>query len=264
MKFRTLFLVFNIVFLTIFITLFSLPLAVLGSGALDSFWGRQWWLGLLFAGIVIAVNVTFFAYWRLLSLLEVQDWPGLAAYLERKVYNRRRVTASSVRILLESLFLIGDFDGVEKLAELLGKVNQRLLGRFAHRIAAVLIVGQRYAAAEALCAETALNPHRDEDWHRFFSVFLEPLQGKPYPSAALREISQTARDPLVVSLAGYLNSKPGRDAAAAEAAKSRVLASHDRKRFESVLSDAQTAVHGIVLSSLFGETIDWLYGASGE
>lgn len=263
MKIKTLFLVFNIVFLTIFITLFSLPLAVLGSEALGSFWGRQWWLGLLFAGIVIAVNGTFFAYWRLLSLLEVQDWPGLAAYLEREVYNRRRVTASSVRILLESLFLIGDFEGVEKLAERLAQVNQRALGRFAHRIAAVLIVGQRYAAAEALCADTARNPHRDEDWHRFFSVFLEPLQGKPYPTAALRDIAQTARDPLVVSLAGYLNSKPGRDAAASEAAKKRVLENCGRKRFESILREAQTAVHGIVLSSLFGETLDWLYGPSG-
>ena len=102
MKFKALFILFNIVFASIFITVFFLPLNLLDAGGWGGFWGRHWGLLALFSLIVVAVNGVFALWWRLLGLLEAQDWAGLANYLEKKVYNRAFITASTVRLFLES------------------------------------------------------------------------------------------------------------------------------------------------------------------
>lgn len=258
MKFRTLFLSFNIVFFALFLTVFFLPFSAFGMGALGSFWFRQWGLGALFVVVVCGVNVVFFMYWRLLAFLESQDWAGLAHYLEKKVYSRRMVTASSIRLLLESLFLLGDFDGVVRLSDRLAETNRARRARFAHRICAVLIVGKRYAEAGELCRDAAGSSACDSEWIDFFSLFLEPLLGNAFPESGFARLSDTARDPVVVALAGYLNAKPGRDAAAAERARMRVAGKYSRKKWDTLVREARTGIHVIVLSSLLGEVTDWL------
>lgn len=260
MKIRTLFLSFNIVFSALFITVFLLPFSAFGMGALESFWSRQWGLGALFIALVIGINVVFLMYWRLLTYLEAQDWAGLANYLEKKVYNHRVVTASSIRLLLESLFLLGDFDGIVRLSTHLSAKGGDRHARFAHRICAALIVGNKYQEARELCREVADSKGRDPEWIDFFVLFLDSLLGQGFPAEGFARLSDSARDPVIVALSGYLNAKPGRDAAAADRAKTRVVAKFRRNKWEELVRDSRSGIHVIVLSSLIGEATGWLYG----
>lgn len=259
MKFKALFLVFNIVFALIFLTVFFLPLSLPGSDALGAFWGRHWALGALFAAIVIAVNLIFALWWRLLGLLEAQDWAGLANYLEKKVYSRKMVTASTIRLFLESSFLIGDFDGILKLSDRLGAISASRQAQFAHKIAAALVVGGKAADARDLCLAVGGNSAADHDWTGFFLAFSTALLGGPYPSKSFAELSDSARDPIVAAVSGYLNSKPGRDREAANRALERIRERYSRKKWETIIRDSGTGIHVIVLSSLLTETGAWLF-----
>lgn len=260
MKFKALFLVFNIVFALIFLTVFFLPMSLPGDNGFGAFWGRHWALGALFAVIVIAVNIVFALWWRLLSLLEAQDWAGLANYLEKKVYSRTMVTASTIRLFLESSFLIGDFDGILKLSDRLGAISASRQAKFAHKIAAALIVGGKTADARDLCIAVGEHPAADRDWIRFFLAFTAALLGGPYPAKSFAELSEAARDPIVTALSGYLNSKPGRDGNAADQAKKRILGKYSKKKWDALVQDSGTGIHVIVLSTLITETAAWLFG----
>ncbi len=260
MKFKALFLLFNIVFLVIFLTVFFMPMSLLGADAFRSFWAGHWGLGALFIAIVIAVNAVFAKWWRLLDLLEAQDWAGLSNYLEKKVYNRERVTASTIRLFIESTFLIGDFEGILKLSDRLGAVDPANQARFAHVLAAALVVGGKYADAREVCLAVSDNPRADGDWTRFFAAFTGSLLGSDFPVRELAGIADSARDPVVTALSGYLLSKPGRDVSASEQARARIIEKYGRKKWDALLRDAGTGVHLIVLSSLTGEATEWLYG----
>ncbi len=262
MKFKALFILFNIVFASIFITVFFLPLNLLDAGGWGGFWGRHWGLLALFSLIVVAVNVVFALWWRLLGLLEAQDWAGLANYLEKKVYNRTFITASTVRLFLEASFLIGDFDGILKLSDYLGSVSPAKQARFSHKIAAALIVGRKTADARDLCQATAEHRSADRDWNRFFLAFSSTMLGEPFPRAIIGDLSETARDPIVVALCGYLSSKQERDAAVALSARARIREKYDRKKWDALIRDSGTGIHVIVLSSLIGETGAWLFRES--
>lgn len=265
MKFKALFFIFNIVFAAIFITVFFLPMSLLGEAGLNSFWGRHWALGALFTAIVATVNVMFALWWRLLSLLENQDWAGLVNYLEKKVYNRAAVTASTIKLFLEASFLMGDFEGILKLSDRLGSISAEKQAKFSHKIAAALIVGGKYVDARDLCLAVSGNSAADPDWNRFFTAFAIAMIEGPYPSKSLAELSDTARDPIAAALSGYLNSKPGRDNVAAQRARNRILGKYNRKKWDSLLQDAGTGIHVIVLSSLVKEATAWLFGApAGE
>ena len=61
------------------------------------------------------MSIFFFFNYRLLSLLEREDWPALAYYLEQKVYTKRRYSARNVRLLASSYLVISDYLSVLKL-----------------------------------------------------------------------------------------------------------------------------------------------------
>ena len=65
--------------------------------------------------ILVCVAVFFLLNYRLFSLLEREDWPALAYYLENKIYTKGRYSAKKVRLLAGSYLVILDYDSVFKL-----------------------------------------------------------------------------------------------------------------------------------------------------
>jgi hypothetical protein len=65
--------------------------------------------------LLISLSIFFFLNYRLLSLLEREDWPALAYYLEQKVYTKNHYNARNVRLLASSYLVISDYLSVLKL-----------------------------------------------------------------------------------------------------------------------------------------------------
>ncbi len=115
MKFKTLFLLFNLILLISFAFIFLMPLPVLGWEYALGFWGQNWYIALAFVAILSGLDLYFVRNWKLFSLLEREDWPGLRQLLEAELARRGRLSLSKTRIFVNAC-LIGQ--GVSRISEL--------------------------------------------------------------------------------------------------------------------------------------------------
>ena len=93
MKFKVLFITFNIVLFLSFLTIFLLPFFILDGSFMLEFWSKNWYFGLIFIIILGIVNAAFISNWKMLSFLEREDWPALSSCSKRKL-SEKSITAS--------------------------------------------------------------------------------------------------------------------------------------------------------------------------
>jgi hypothetical protein len=117
MKFKTLFILFNLIILVSFAFIFFMPLPVLGWEYALSFWGQNWPIALLFVAVLAALDSYFVLNWKLFSLLEREDWPGLRTLLEAKLARKGVLSASQTRIFLNACLIGQDPARISALRE---------------------------------------------------------------------------------------------------------------------------------------------------
>jgi len=115
MKFRTIFILFNVVILTSFLFVFFLPLLLLGPESSLSFWKGNWYLALLFLALIAGLNSFFLVNRKTFVLVEREDWAELSAHLGGLMFPKGRFTGSRVRLLVNAYLLQSDIAGIESL-----------------------------------------------------------------------------------------------------------------------------------------------------
>lgn len=271
MKFKVLFVIFNIVLFLSFLTIFLLPFFILDASFMLEFWSKNWYFGAIFLVILGLVNLAFLANWKMLSFLEQEDWPALSRYLEGEVFEKARFSKRKVQLLCDSLLLLGDFATVRKLQELLAEKKPALLGALGVRFSAAHLLAGDYEAMYALASKHEASAGTDRDWMSFFAAFSRHMSKKYEESATLMlSVLEKARDPLVVALAGYIagvllvRMVPARSAElseAADGAKKKITAKYTREKWLAFVEEEKAGIHVVILSKLTDELSSWLYGA---
>lgn len=270
MKFKTIFLIFNAVVLLSFLFVFFAPLIVLDASYASAFLARNWFLALSFAAILAALNAYFIANWKLFGLLEREDWPALASYLGTQINQKGRASNRNVKVYVNSLLLMSDLEGIERLEGLLREKRPRVLSRNALLFGVTkLLKGDFRAARDFLAPYSGDASCENADWISFDLAFAS-LALKDWPAALpLLEPLSRKRDPVLRGLAAFylevLSSKlAGADAAragqSAAAAKSAVVKRRKRKAWEAAAEESKSDVKGVILSKMMDDAADWLYG----
>lgn len=272
MKFKVLFILFNIVLFLSFFTIFLLPFFVLDGGFMVEFWTKNWFFGLVFLAILGIVNGAFLANWKLLSCLEREDWPGLAAHLEREVIEKKRYGRRKVRLLCDSLLLLGDFATIRKLAAALRADKPSAFAPLATRFAAAELLAADYEALYAITSEFAGAKCADRDWLAFYGAFSRHLALR-YGDAAngMLPLARDSSDPIVTLLSGYVcdkllplkvSDRTDELVAAARDARERLLGKFTRSQWLSYLETAKSEMHVVILAKLIDEATVSLFPAS--
>lgn len=131
MKFRLLFVIFNVVILASFLLIFLMPAFVLGWEYTSVFWSSNWPVGLVFLVVLGALNGYFAYNWRVFTLLEREDWDALIAYLESAVFEKKRVTRQRARILVNAYVVKGRIEKIGDLEQFLREERPRLVASLA-------------------------------------------------------------------------------------------------------------------------------------
>jgi len=126
MKFKSIFIVFNIVIVLSFLFFFLMPVFIIGMDHFLDFFSvfTNYWIFIalgLFLILLIVFNTYFILNWRFFRLLEKEDWYGLVGYLENKIYNNKMFSKRSIRILLNTYLCTSNTEGIKKLALFLKK-----------------------------------------------------------------------------------------------------------------------------------------------
>jgi hypothetical protein len=272
MKFKALFVTFNIVLFLSFLIIFLLPFFILDSTFMLDFWGKNWYFGIVFLVILGVVNVMFLTHWKLLVFLENEDWPGLAQYLETSIFEKKRIVSRDVRLLSDSLLLLGDFATLRKLEKFLRASRPSLLPALAARFAAANVLSADYPAVHELSASlSALKPHKRE-WLSFYDAFARHLEKNPDAAAeGMIPLAVSASEPLVAALSGYLcgtvlsgrkSSKSDELSSAARSAKERITRKFTEKKWGQYVDESKSDMQVVVVGKLLNETGSWLYPKS--
>lgn len=273
MKFRTIFILFNVVILSSFLFVFLLPIFLLGAGSSLGFWKGNWYLALLFLALLGGLNAFFIANRKTFVLVEREDWAALSAHLVHLMFPKSRFASSRVRLLVNAYLLQSDIEGIESLETALRAKRPDQLRKNALLFGVTRLLRNKSDEAEAFFLPYL--DSRDVDsrpWLRFdygFSLVLQKRAGEALPYL---EEGCAARDPVLCLLGAYLLGSVGLASIAdetqkagvarrVEAARERLLKRYSSAKWSREVERAKSEVHIVILSRLIDDAGRWLYAA---
>ncbi len=275
MKFRTIFILFNVVILTSFLFVFLLPIILLGAGSSAAFWKDNWYLAVLFLALLGGLNAFFLLNSKTFVLVEREAWGELSAHLVSLMFPKGRFGSARVRLLVNAYLLQSDIEGIERLEKELSSKKPGLLRKNALLFGVTRLLRNKSEEAEAFFASYLDSKDVDSrPWLRFDYGFSLVLQKRPAEALPFLEEGASARDPVLRLLAAYLLGSVGaasaKDeaeksalAAKAEAARGRLRKRYPSSRWSKEVDRAKSEVHIVILSRLIDDAGRWLYAAEG-
>ncbi len=273
MKFKTLFLLFNVIILVSFAFIFLMPLPVLGWEYALSFWGQNWGIAVLFVALLAGIDVYFFSQWRLFSLLEREDWSGLRALLETELKKKGSLGPQKTRIFLNAC-LIGQNPGrISELRDQYLAKKVRFVPKVALSLGLPLVLEGKAEAIEGFFGPLAESRKTGPDgpWIRWCLAFGRLLNQDVEGARSLLEGGlKDAKQPLLQLLSLYLldNLKSGNPDV-------RELVEKERPALAARLTSKEWTAHidalkervilVLFMEKLIGEARQWLEtGLQGE
>jgi hypothetical protein len=276
MKFRTIFILFNVVVISSFLFIFFLPLALLGPESSLSFWKGNWYLALLFLALIAGLNSFFLLNRKTFLLVEREDWGALSAHLVGIMFPKGRFRSGRVRLLVNAYLLQSDIGGIERLEAELAAKRPDLLRKNALLFGVTRLLRSKTAEAEEFFAPyLGAKDVESRDWLRFDYGFSLVLQKKFAQALPYLEEGCVSRDAVLCLLSAYLlgsvgaASLPDESGRAAAAAKAEGTRCRLRKRYSDAkwskeVDRAKSEVHIVILSKLVDEAGRWLFASPAE
>ena len=271
MKFKYLIIAFCIIMaIIVFITIFLPVLS--GPGYAASFRYVTLPLLLLMSLLLVGVSIFFFLNYRLLSLLEREDWPALAYYLEQKIYVKKQYNHRYVRLLASSYLVISDFQSVLKLESkaLLAKpsaVEKNILLFGSARI----LSGNHADAVTFFKSYAGKINGKDKQWVRWFHGFSHLLGGSfNQAEPEFSSLAVSSDDALITGLSAYFlhsslvknSAAPDTCMQAAKTGKDRVLeAIKNAEHWKKETQKMGTEIHVAIIKKYIDEAGKWIFNS---
>ncbi|MDR1747485.1 MAG: hypothetical protein LBR47_00315 [Spirochaetaceae bacterium] len=271
MKFKAVFIIFNIVLIVIFLSIFCIPFFILDRDFALNFLKTSWGLCLCFAVMMIAMNVVFIRNWKLFSILEAEDWPALMVFLEKKIYQQKQITYRYVKLLCDSCILLSDFPGVQRLADFVSERKPPVYARSVLGFAAALIL-QRKTVAAALLEQF----HEDKgvknrpwvEWYYGFALYLKKEFKRSM--TVFSGLLPSSKNRVVTGLSVYmLETKiaPAESSfdelrSSTAAYKNSLVRAHTAGVWRKQLESEKSEVPVVILGKLLDEAAVYLYGSA--
>jgi hypothetical protein len=271
LKFKYVFILFNLTMLLLLLLFIFFPLLLLGPSFSLSYWLANWPLLLLWLLLFAALNFFYFTNNRLFFLLEREDWPALVHYLEYEVFTKGKYSSRLVRLLATSYLVLSDTDGVLNLENKASIAKPASVDQNALVFGAARILGKDFSGAARFfeARKYAAKPALREwvSWYLAFSFLLDyRLQGAADEFSIL---ARQAKNAVVTALSSFFLSEtlsrvlPEKEAELLEASvegKNRALGLlPDAESWKRAINKISTDIHAAVISKYIDGTGRWLY-----
>ncbi|MDR1869228.1 MAG: hypothetical protein LBQ82_04500 [Treponema sp.] len=272
MKFKYLIIAFSIILVLILLTLALLPMFIAGPESAASLRYITLPLLLSMSTILVCLGIYFLLNYRLFSLLEREDWPALAYYLEQKIFVKNRYSVSKVRLLASSYMVISDYASVLKLENKTLHAKPAVVEKNALVFGSARILGGKNEDAAAFF-KTHLDKGRikgkEREWIRLFYGFSNLLGGafsKAEPEFLTLAVS--SRDALITGLSAYFleknlvkNSlKPEDCRSASKNGRSRVLETlKNAGNWDNEVKKMAAEIHVTIIRKYVDEAGKWIF-----
>jgi hypothetical protein len=282
LKFKFLFVFFNFMILIFLFILFFMPFMILGENfflARGAFLIQSLWpLAAILVTVLIILDIYYFSNRELFRLLEREDWPALAEYLETRL-PRRSYPGYLVRLYVNTCLVLSDSGTVMNLENKLALVKPALVERNALLFGTARILGKDYTGALRFFAAHdrprkgggfpgffSGNRARQGQWlawYHGFSLLLDRRFGEA--AEKFRLLAAEAADPVTAGLAAWFladNLSPVVEGSreAALAARDRIRSSLVRRKdWDGEIVKTETEIYAAILRTYIDEAGNWIY-----
>jgi hypothetical protein len=265
MKFKVIFLVFNTIIFLSFLFIFLMPLLMLGWEYTRLFWLGNWYLGILFLVVMGVLNTYFILNWKLFEYLEREDWDGLIAHLEDRIYRRGQLFRPYVRLLINTYIVRSRHGEIRKLEEHLRSKRPELLPVYAFQLGLPYLMANDAEAMGRFYAEFLSNSRTVERaWVRFNYAFARILMQQPDEAReTLFDLAASSPNPAIQLLSAYfLHSFYPADEAVQrtlETARSQFTKRFSASSWSRELERMKTNIEVVMLGKLIREAEEWMF-----
>jgi hypothetical protein len=226
---------------------------------------------LFMALLLVSICIFFFVNYRLLSLLERENWPALAYYLEQKIFVKGRYNSRKVRLLASSYLVISDYTSVLKLESKAMLAKPSVVEKNVLIFGAARVLSGNYKSA-AVFFKTYLEKGKagDKQWLRWFYGFSQLLNGAfNLAEPEFASLAVSSDDALITGLSAYFlhnsvmkhSKKPEQCLSIAENGRKRIVKSLvSIGGWKKEADKLGTEIHVAIISKYIHEAGNWLFG----
>ena len=222
---------------------------------------------LFMALILVCLGIFFLFNYRLFSLLEREDWPALAYYLEQKIYVKGRYSVQNVRILAGSYMVVSDYPSVLKLESKTMLVKPDIIKKNALIFGSARVLNGSYKEAAAFF-KTYLGKDEWVRWFYNFSLLLDGAFSQVEPE--FLSLARYSGNVLITGLSAFFltnnlarhSQNPEECRAVSESGRSRVvdlLKKEDNWKKEA--DKMRTEIHIAIIRKYIDEVGKWLFAS---
>lgn len=271
MKFKYLIITFCVIIISVLLATILLPMIVSGQSILVNLRIISLPLMILMSLLLISLSVFFILNYKLLSLLEREDWPALAYYLEQKIFVKGRYNSRNVRILASSYLVISDYQSVLKLESKSQIAKPSVISKNVLIFGAARILnGMHDDTAVFYRLHLEKCAKKDKQWVRWFYGFSSLLSGN-YNQAETEfaSLAVSSGDSLISGLSAYFlasslgkkTSNPEKCRNSSEQGKIKVIkALKNLNGWKKETDKLKNEVHTAIIKRYLEETGNWLFG----
>ena len=270
MKFKVIFIVFNLVIVFSFAFIFFMPLLMLGQEYFSLSFKQNLIPALLFVFTFIIINSYFLSNWKLFNLLEAENWPQLIEFLEEEIFTRNHVRGNYIKMLINAYLLSS---AIEKIASLEVRVAERrplLINRYAIHFGIPYLLKRPPGEAENYFSRliTAPKVHGRTwvEWNYAFSL----MQQHKFSEAKeiLMALAESKKDHLLLLLTLYLLDSFSKNDAAVAAGVSAgceyLNKRYTQNGLQKKLERSHKNIEVLLLSRIFNDALGWLFRPDPE
>ncbi len=206
MRFKVLFVAFNVVLLISFLLVFFMPALVLGWDYAGVFWSENWPVGLIFLLMLAGLNVYFAMNWRVFSLLELEDWSAVVSYLDQRMRATGRISRNRARVLINALVVSGSVEQITEIEAFLRDNQPGLIPKLSMELAIPHLLSQDGERMHRYFGQL-VDDRRAEDpyWVRWGLAFSLMSQSRfDDARAELSRVVTEFNDPILRPLAAHM------------------------------------------------------------
>jgi hypothetical protein len=237
---------------------------------------RSFWpLAAILLTVLIVLDIYYFSNRKLFRLLEREDWPALAEYLETRL--PKRYPEYLVRLYANTCMVLSDAGAVIDLENKLALVKPALVERNVLLFGAARVLGKDYQGALRFFAAHDRPRGRGARffaggrakqaqwlaWYHGFSLLLDRRFGEA--AEKFRLLAAEAADPVTAGLAAWfladnLSQVVEGSREAALAARERIRSSLVRRKdWDGEISKNETEIYAAILRTYINEAGNWIY-----
>lgn len=265
MKFKTIFIVFNLVIVFSFAFIFFMPLLMLGQGYFPLMLEQNLIPALLFVFTLIIINSYFLSNWKLFNLLEAENWPQLIEFLEEEIFTRNRIRGSYIKMLINAYLLSSAIEKITSLEAHIAERKPLLINRYAIHFGIPYLLKRSPGEAEnyfsKLIAASKVHSRVWVQWNYAFSL----MQQHKFDDAKeiLMALAENRKDHLLLLLTLYLLDSFSKNdavvAAAVSAGCEYLKKRYTQNSFQKKLERSHKNIEVLLLSRIFDDALGWLF-----